>query len=356
MRRIIDTVRLQRDSSMSTSGSADCGDDVVNMKRTIHIVRHQRDLSISTLGSVDWGSDAGITVDEEDGSITASVSEQSTNKVRIVAGMAIVASTSPEIKALTLRRGNSFPQSFHGKIMMPGLDSPASSVASLSCLSVSSLLGDDDRNTEESKIHDDDLDTTAAKPVHDVAEQLASLSFDNIRIEAPPSPIREPVPDIKALFESKENNENFPPDSKVDKSTNTNGINGVVSNQKARKSFSSFRSSIRESFKSSGSSKSKRPPKPQPLKIVSAPKSPMRRPSMHRRMSFDSLPSPSEILGTPVHSLCYSSSSQRTRCYTSSSEDSHLSYSDASTIKTGHRGSASLLVIPRSLNLSQGFY
>ena len=167
----------------------------------------------------------------------------------------------------------------------------------------------------------------------------------DLRIEPPPSPKREQIADIASIIEE----ENIPPNIRV-YSTPTSETNSQGSNQKARKFCFAGRSYLRDSFGSCGSS-SKRPPKP--LKS-STPKSPSRRPSMHRRVSFNSLPSPSEI-DSFVPSLLSSSSSERTLSYTSSSERSLFSSASEGGRKTGHRKGSSKRVVPRSLNLSK-FY
>ena len=315
------------------------------MKRTIDMIRHQRDSSMSTLGSGDWGSDIGSMFEElSTGELSTSASVHS-SRTRAVAEMAILAATSPEIKALSLKRGNSFPQAYRASIMLP---SPCSSVASSTLsrtnLSVASLFGDADTSMEETK-HHDDLDFTPTKSTRKTIEPIAALSFENLRIEPPPSPKREQIADIASIIEE----ENIPPNIRV-YSTPTSETNSQGSNQKARKFCFAGRSYLRDSFGSCGSS-SKRPPKP--LKS-STPKSPSRRPSMHRRVSFNSLPSPSEI-DSFVPSLLSSSSSERTLSYTSSSERSLFSSASEGGRKTGHRKGSSKRVVPRSLNLSK-FY
>lgn len=247
--------------------------------------QHQRDSSISTLGSGDWGSEVGAVYEElSTGDYSTAASDHS-NRVRAVAEMAILASTSPEIKALSLRRGNSFPQAYCTSILSqsPG-SSVASSTLSRTNLSVASFFGDADKSNEEMK-QQEDLDFTLAKAKSHTTDKLATLNFENLRIEPPPMTKREQVADLASLI----GKEDIPPNIRC-YSAPTSETSSQGSAQKLRKSLFTGRSNIRDSFIGSGSS-SKRPP--MPLKSS-------KRRTMHRRGSFDSLPSPSEIsLSTP---------------------------------------------------------
>ena len=311
------------------------------MKRTLDMIRHhhQRDSSISTLGSGDWGSDIGAVHDELSAGDHSTTASDHSNRIRAVAEMAILASTSPEIKALSLRRGNSFPQAYRASIL---LASPASSVASSTLsrtnLSVASFFGDADRSMEETKQHEN-LDFTPTKSTNSTTvDQLAGLSFENLRIEPPPSTKREQVADLATLI----GKEDIPPNircySAPSPETNSQG-----SNQKVRKSLFAGRSNLRDSFASNGSS-SQRPPMPL--------KSSFRR-SMHRRVSFDSLPTPSEI--SPSTPLVFKrASSERTLSTPSPPDRSLQSLSSERGHRTSHRNSLSQRFPPR--NLTRKFY
>lgn len=311
------------------------------MKRTLDMIRHhhQRDSSISTLGSGDWGSDIGAVHEELSAGDHSTAASDHSNRMRAVAEMAILASTSPEIKALSLRRGNSFPQAYRASIT---LASPASSVASSTLsrtnLSVASFFGDADRSMEETK-QNENTDFTPTKSTHnDTVDQLAGLSFENLRIEPPPLTKRAHVVDLASLI----GKEDIPPNIRC-YSAPLPETNSQGSNPKVRKSFFVGRSNLRDSFASNGSS-SKRPP--MPLKSL-------KRRSMHRRVSFDSLPSPSEI-SPSVPLLFNKASSERTLSTTSPSNRSLHSLSSEGGHRTNHRNSLSQRVAPR--NLTRKFY
>lgn len=306
------------------------------------MIRHHRNSSLSSLGSGDWGSDVGTSI--EDGS---TASDQS-NRMRIVAEMAILASSSPEIKALTRRRSEGFQPTLHASNILPSPGSSvASSTVSRASISVTSHY-EVDRETEESKCQENG----ATRPTQSGVDPIAALSFENLRIEPPPTPRREQVSDIASIIDS-DSKENIM--KRYHHKSNVMDANNNGQGQRTRRHTN--RGTQRESFGSGLLSGSTRPPKPLKFAPVT-PRSPARRPSMHRRASFDSLPTPSEICAS-TPSLVYSSSSDRSlfSAGTPSSERSgqRLGSSSEHTQKAHNRRGTSRLVAPRSLNLSK-FY
>jgi hypothetical protein len=292
--------------------------------------RHRRDSSLSSL-SGDWAS-----LSEEVSIGDQSATSHSSRTMRIVAGMAILASSSPEIKALTLRRGS---------IMLPSQSSSSVASAAAANLSTNSLY--DEIGMEESK---DDL---CNEPQTDLAKQLSALCFANPSIDLPPSPRRAKVPDIASIIEiDKENT--FPAERSPASAVSETSINIGLSQRPRTASFSSTWSTAhRDSVGSS--SHSMRPPKPS--RLTSGHYSPFPKTSMHRRVSFDSLPSPSEI-GASVPALLYSSSSDRSFFSTPSSHsDLNPKSNNSSSLKserrhqrgTRHRRGSGRLVVPRTL-------
>jgi hypothetical protein len=310
------------------------------MKRTIDMMirdhrkgnlsRHRRGESSMSSLSGDWAS-----INEEVSIGDQSNTSQSSRTMRIVAGMAILASSSPEIKALTLRRESLI---FHSP--------SSSSLASAANLSTNSLYGEVD--VEESK---DDLGND---PRSTLAKQLSALSVENLSIEPPPSPRRTKLNDIAGIID-KENTCQGPRSQAFSEAT----IFNVGVGQRPRTtSFSSTWSTTHRDSVGSNGSHSMRPPKPSRLN-TSGLHSPTRRTSMHRRVSFDSLPLPSEI-GVSVPSLLYSSSSDRSffsTPSTSSSSDRNRQSNNGSSLPperrhqrgTRHRRGSGRLVAPRTL-------
>lgn len=283
--------------------------------RTIDLVhRHQRNPSLSSLGSGDWGSDVGVSV--EDRSTGDQSASDPSDRVRIVAEMAILASTSPEIRALSQRRGEGFQE----RTILPlPSSSVGSSIGSKSSLSVASLI------SEESKCGDikrRDMHNTAGQ----LADKLAALSFENLRIEAPPTPKREQVCDIATLIDV-ESKENSPQRQygQVPTPTEVASAGGHECQLRQYMYLHATRSNQHESLRSCGSiSKGNGPPKPlKPVTFTAL--SPVRRPSMHRRVSFDSLPSPLEIGTSAPAPLCNSPTSERITTPTPEQWISHLS-------------------------------
>ncbi|CAB9512336.1 expressed unknown protein [Seminavis robusta] len=320
-------------------------DMMIRHHREKNVSRHKRDSSLSSI-SGDWAS-----ITEEQSTGEQSASDQS-RRMSIVAEMAILASSSPEIKALSLRRGSS---------MLP---SPSSSVASSTVANLSATSFAEEYKCQE------DMDSETTKSV--LGEQLAALAFENLRIEPPPCPRREEVSDIAKIINVDNNKENslhqdtrcrVPPGTEsstigpAQRSRRTSA--GSATRVSHRDSFGSCgtRLSHRDSFGSCGST---RPPKHPAPSNASTPKSPQhRRPSMHRRVSFDSLPSPSEIGGS-IPALLYSSASDRSIFSTPSPPPSSdrpsphckSSSSERSNPRAHHRKSASMLGVPRSLKFN----
>ena len=322
------------------------------MKRTIdsmirhHHHHHQRESSISTLGSAsgDWGSDIGAMFEEMSLEDHSNAASDHSRRMRAVTGVAILASTSPEIKALSLRRGNSFPQPFMKANMLP---SPCSSVASnlsRTNLSVHSFYGDGvDTSMEETKFPEDDLTytptATPTKSSSSVPTATAANTPEHNRIKPPPSPKRTQLSDIASILASGKQ-ENVPPNILV---VATPPLDARGSHQKPRRSFVSGRSSSSLRDGSGSSSGRRRPPMP-----ISR--------SMHRRVSFDSLPTPSEIGTSVAPSLIYSPPSDRTLSQTSLSISDRSLLSNCSErggLRTKHR---TFGIPPRSLNSSLGYF
>ena len=288
------------------------------------VKHHKRDSSISSIGS--WGSELGTAI-EELSQGDDSISEQS-SAVRVVTEMAILASSSPEIKALS--RAPSFSQSFHSFQQQP---SPCDSIAS-------SIIGRDFAEAEESKCHysDHEEEASSGSNTQNQSEQLVMLSFENLRIEPPPTPRREPFGDIASTLGST-TKENVGPDNAQRKGAEEEKRLSETGRKARRSFFRMSRPSPRESEGSSGSNPNGQRP-PMPLKTPTS--------SMHRRVSFDSLPNPSEIgVSGP---LVYSSLSEpslktfRRRSPCSSEKMPYLnvrSYSDR-TLDSFHRRSPSM--------------
>lgn len=231
------------------------------MKRTIDMMKnHQRASSASSIGS--WISEMGADLED----LSHGTSEV-TNRMRLVSGMAILASSSPEIKALSLSRNQSFSWTSHGNNQNT---SPSSSIAS-------NFL---ETSFEETKC--------SANILTDDNQSSISLCFENLNIEPPPLPRREAADLPSMICGEKEN-------STTDRDSGQYGGNSAKCSTKKR-----FfrRATVRDTTsKNEGSQKP-----PMPLKTPGS--------SMHRRASFDSLPTPSEI-GTTMASVKYSFSSER---------------------------------------------
>lgn len=269
-------------------------------RRTIDmVIKHHRNTSVSSLGSGDWGSDVGASV--EDCSTGDQSASSQSRGLHVVAEMTIVASSSPEIEALTRRRSDGFQSSIHSSNILPSPGSSvASSTVSRTSISVTSMY-EVDRDTEESKRQDID---GASKPTHthNNIDQNNAQSFDNLRIEPPPAPRRKQV-DIASII----NSDTKDAPKRYNPRSNGFDSNGTGHGQRARwSSLHATRSSQREGI--TPATGSQRPPKP--LKTLHAARSPVRRPSMHRRVSFDSLPTPSEI-GASSSALFHGSASER---------------------------------------------
>lgn len=310
------------------------------------VIRHQRNSSLSSLGSGDWGSDVGASV--EDCSTGESASDQS-DRVRIVAEMAILASTSPEIVALSQRKGEGFHRRPHGGSLPSPSSSIGSSIGSKSSLSVASLI------SEESKSGDTKGTTGPMhSPAGQLADNLAALTFENLRIEAPPTTKREQVSDIASLIdmESKENKRQYLQTTTPKEAESSSGCRCQL-----RRYLHAMRQDHCESFGSCGSiGNSNIPLKPlKTVAVTTRPPSP--RPSMHRRVSFDSLPTPLEIGSSVPLFLCNSIASDRITYSTPTPEKcgllvgSKLEHSQGASERQG-----SILLLSRSRPDGRSFF